>query len=225
MDRARRGRRGTHLCADGRMFFTRALGTALLAVPLAGAAGQSPSHPPPDSTGDHGASHRFMWIAGAGVTSAAVFTTFVRLSGQPSAGSAQLAPVTPGPPVPDQHTDATLPGDGSANGQTPPPSGDSTAPGSGIVVGGSQSPDIIDTPIPPGPQFELPPDTTSSTDGNGSGNPNDGVGDPPHDPPPPQGPETVLAVVVTTPEPETFALLGTGLVALVPLVRRRRTAA
>lgn len=220
MDRARRWPRFTHLCTDGRMFLTRAFGAALLAVPLAAAAGQSASHPPPDSSGENGTGHRLAWITGAGVAGAAVFTTFIRLS-QGSAGSAQLDPAVPGAPVPNRHSDATLPGDGSTDGQNPPSTGDSTPPG-GVIVG-NQPPDIIDMPIPPGPQFDLPPDTTSSNDGSGSGNPNDGAGDPPLDQPPPQGPETSLAVVVTTPEPETFTLLGTGLVALVPLVRRRRT--
>jgi hypothetical protein len=204
------------------MFLTRALGAALLAVPLAGAAGQSASHPPPDSSGDNGTGHRFAWIASAGVASAAVFTTFVRLSEHASVASAQLDPIQPGPPVPNRYTDGALPGDGSTNGQSPP-SGDSASPGSGIVVGGNQLPDIIDASVPPGPQFDLPSDTTTNNDGSSSGNPNDGTGDLPYDDPPPQGPATSLAVVVTTPEPETFTLLGTGLVALVPLVRRRRT--
>ena len=166
--------------------------------------------------------HRFAWIASAGVASAAVFTTFVRLSEHASVASAQLALVQPGPPVPNRYTDGALPGDGSANGQSPP-SGDSASPGSGIVVGGNQLPDIIDASVPPGPQFDLPPDTTTSNDDSSAGSPSDGTGDLPYHDPPPQGPVTSLAVVVTTPEPETFTLLGTGLVALVPLVRRRRT--
>lgn len=224
MDCARRGQRRTHLCADGMMFLSRALGAALLAVPLAGAAGQSPQqHPPPDSAGSSGTGHRFAWIAGAGVASAAVFTTFVRLSASPAAASAQLAPVLPGVPVPNRYTDVTLPGGGTTDTQNPPSGGDSTSPGSGVVTG-NQLPDLIDTPIPPGPIFDLPPNQPSNTDTNTPGDPNDGTKNPSNDqpPPPPGPPGAALAVVVTTPEPETFTLLGTGLVALVPLVRRRR---
>lgn len=186
------------------MFFRGAFGAALLAVPLTGLAGQTPSqHMPPAAAqatvaaDDSSSAHRVAWIAGAGVAGAAMFTTFVRLSEQSALGTADRAVILPASPVPSHYTDGTLSGNGVSLGQnTPvpaPPDTTATAPtdsvpqSPGAVTDDAPEPIITDIPLPPPPQLQA------------------------------------LPVLVTAPEPGSIALLGTGLAALVPLVRRRRS--
>lgn len=172
-----------------------ALGAALLAMPLAGAAGQSASQHDPSAraASDSSGGHQLAWVVGAGAAGGALFTSFVRLSERGATVDAErgLTFHLPASPVPNHYTDGTLPGSGVSPGQNTPLPGKTPPPGQ---------------------------DTSASSDPQQTGVGGDQTGQQP-----PSGNQLgSVGIVVTTPEPESIFLLGTGFVALLPAVRRRR---
>lgn len=196
------------------MFLRGALGAAILAVPLASAVGQSASqHDPPGTTaGDSSGGHRLAWVA-AGTTGAALFTSFVRLSERGTGVSADRGITVPGSPVPNHYTDGTL-GSGVSPGQNAPLPGQALPPGQNTPPGGDTQQPGVDDPRPI--TLDAPTDGQSSDQTDPPGGDQTNHQQPPSDPP------KSLAVVVTTPEPESIYLLGTGVFALIPVLRRRR---
>lgn len=189
------------------MYLLRTLGAALLAVPLAAAGGQSASQhgPPAAAASDSTSSNRFVWAATATAAGATVFTTFLRLSGN-RAADLRSSLAIPGTPIPSTYPDGVVPGAGPSPSQNSP-GGDSSQDSTHVDDGNDPGMTIFDIAIPPPPNAVVQ-DSTSLPE-----------------PPPPPGPESALAVVITTPEPDMIPLVGTGLVALIPMVRLRRSRA
>jgi hypothetical protein len=220
------------------MYLRGALGAAFLAVPLVGAAGQSTSQHDPPATAAHDSSggHRVVWVAAAGATGAALFTSFVRLS-ELAAASANAdrgsSPTLPGSPVPNHYTIGSLPGGGVSPGQNAPSPGQpqpigplQTPPPTGPSQTSQQTQESGSVGTNPGPGpvvFLPPPPGNNQTPGYSTNTPTTQTGDQsPQQPTPPSQPQTDRALVVTTPEPETVFLLGTGFISLIPVLRRRR---
>lgn len=203
------------------MYLRGALGAALLAVPLAGVAGQSASQhdPPASSAGDSSRGHRFAWVVGGATAGAAVFTTFVRLSERGADADAERGLTLPSSPVPNHYTDGSLPGSGVSPGQNAPPPGQTPSPGQSSSTGDDQNagpgPIVLDTPTNDSPSNDsaVTPPTNPPGDGHTEQ----------QQPPPQYKPPSLGAIAVTTPEPESIFLLGTGLIPLVPTLRRRRS--
>lgn len=189
--------------------------TALLAAPLAIASGQSTS--PPDSGSSH---QNGKWIAGAaaaaGATVFLAFTHSGNTAGNPHNAFVPATPTTPtsgpgSPPVAGPPT----------GGGNPPPSGN--------------QPDSTQPPADSGAQNSPAPQDTSSifNPTNPDAPPSGLLINPPSGPPngPPNGnrprENSFLANIETTttstvPEPGSLALTATGIIGLLPLVRRRR---
>jgi hypothetical protein len=179
---------------------------ALAAAPVGVASAQSAT--PTDS----GSQHRDGWIAGTGAAAGAgLFLAFAH-SGRHSAGDA--APV-------GFRASAGSNGTGQAPvGLTPPPTGGSSptpAPGDSTPSHGTVTPPDT-TPAPPpkdtplGPTNFAPPQSPKY----------DGPFLPHSNSNPPNNGPTFVAESSTVPEPGTLALTATGIIGLVPLIRRRR---
>jgi hypothetical protein len=179
------------------------VGAALVAAPFSLIFAQA-SAPVDSSNGGH----RGGWMAGtAAAAGAGLFMAFTRSGHDAAASTGGSGFHAPG-------TTAAMPGT-PANGLTPSPAGGSTPP--------SDNPAPPDTAsqTPPAdnpPTFTVPPteyqDGPAGPANDGPTGPNDGA---PHEDARPFAQESS-----TVPEPASLALTATGIIGLLPLIRRRR---
>jgi hypothetical protein len=183
---------------------------AFVSAPLSVLSAQSVIQP--DSGSSHHPSGK--WVAGAGAAAgAALFLSFTGHSADSHNAFTQVGTGTP----------PSDPGSPTA-GATPPPV---TTPPADSTVGDQAPPQDTSSVTPPDSAATTPPDTSTVTGPTSQNNPPsvdpgkpDGPtnGDVPHEDAPPgldQGTSTV-------PEPGSLALTATGIIGLLPLIRRRR---
>ena len=167
--------------------------TAIAAAPISFLSAQGTA---PADSGSH---HAHEWLAGTGAAAGAgLFLAFTHSGNNSSANGTQYSFHTPTtPPV-------NNPGPTPTGGSTPPPSHEDT------------------TATPPDTGTVNTPNPTNNPPVVNDGNPpsNDNPVGPNDDPPPNDGP--VITDVSTVPEPGSAALLATGIIGLVPLLRKRR---
>jgi hypothetical protein len=185
-------------------------GAALIAAPLSTVGAQSASTSPADS-GSQG-SHAGKWLAGTGtVAGAALFLAFTH--GHNASASAAVPLHQPnGAP-----SDPAVPSDGQ-------PSSPPTAGNQGSSTNGNDS--IVTTGTNQFMDITGPSDSTANN-GDGQspildGPPSDAPSGPIVDSVPREEASASLPPSSTVPEPGTLALTATGIIGLLPLVRRRR---
>jgi len=167
--------------------------TALCAAPIGLASAQSTA--PADSGND--GHHLREWLAGTGAAAGAgVFMAFTHSGNAKSGSSSDVSFHSPTVP-PTNHPSADPTGDTAQPGQTDTPTDTTTVT---PPPGPSANPPIINDGNPP------------STDGP--------LG--PTDNPPSTNNPLLPPDASTVPEPGSAALLATGIVGLVPLLRKRR---
>ncbi|MEO7217460.1 MAG: PEP-CTERM sorting domain-containing protein [Gemmatimonadaceae bacterium] len=184
-------------------------GAALVGAPISVISAQSA--PQPDSGASH---HNGKWIAGA--SSAAVGAAlFLSFTGN---GSSDHTSAFTSPPSHAAPSDPGTPTAGATPPAATPPArpGDVSAPSPTDSSVTSAAPGTVDAPAPAGD--EPPGDAIDS----GTTPPSDSTfvppnGDQPHENAPPD-----LDATSTVPEPGSLALTATGIIGLLPLVRRRR---
>ena len=191
------------------MLFTKFLaGAAIVAAPLSLVSAQSAA---PADSGNHG--HLREWLAGSGAaTGAAFFLAFTNSGHGDLAGSgnsAAHAPITDptGPSVPISVLTPSPTGGSTPPSNPPPPNPPhdtatvTLPPGNSPAAVGNSSPPPSDTPPPPTYDAPLPPTDNA---------------------PPPHETLSLTTESSTVPEPGTLALTATGIIGLLPLIRRRR---
>lgn len=193
------------------MFSPKLLGAALLAVPFNVAAAQtatSSSNDPASRPDGHAifSARTFAWVAGVGASSTALFTAIATHHADVSPSRGITAGNLSGPNTPSGSTQATLPFNGATSPNQNTPAGPSSnTPGNTGTPdeNTSGSGDFVLNDLPP--SDGIIPKTFTPL--------------PPTPPPPPD----LNLVVVTAPEPSSVALLGSGIIALIPAYRRRRS--